>query len=130
MRMRKPTVQVYAGARVLIVEDNPDRLVWFSHRLTGCDVLHTKDPDRAIELLELYGYVGYHCIFLDHDLGGDFQPPYTTDVAKAIRDHTGMIFQKNIVIHSLNPAGAANLQTILPPAIRLSFGSFEIEVLP
>ena len=64
-------------------------------------------------------------VFLDHDLGGQVFVPSShpnTGYAVAKYMEENSVEAKQIIIHSMNPAGASNMKTVLPSAIIMPFG--------
>lgn len=105
------------GLNIVIVEDYIERIKKFRSGLIGNVVEITKEPKRAIELLQT-GNVDV--LFLDHDLAGTGEPepsgPGTGyEVAKWLEEHPEYK-PKTIVIHSLNPVGQKNMKAALPEA--------------
>lgn len=69
----------------------------------------------------------WDCIFLDHDLGGDQYVDSNNEntgyqIAKFIK--INHIKYTSCIIHSHNPAGAANMKLVLEDAIVMPFGYF------
>lgn len=122
----KTIIRVPKLAFIFIVEDDLTRVGWFVSRL-GSRIIGIHDkPEMAIKALQAFNLNKIDMFFLDHDLGGPFEPPFTTDVAKYMFDQDPKI-GKRTVIHSCNPAGADNLQKILPGSVKLPFGTFDIK---
>ncbi len=132
-----PTAQIKVPKKALvyIVEDSPERIAWFREKLGDRIVRIDHDPKEAIRFLRNVGLSHFikivHCVdnidlfFLDHDLGGPYQPPYSTDIARCMYIEDQKI-GKRTVIHSCNFVGAANLARILPGSLLMPFGSFDI----
>jgi len=105
------------GLNIVIVEDYIERIKKFRRKLIGNNVVITKNPKEAIDLLRTEPI---DVLFLDHDLGGTGQPepsgPGTGyEVAKWLEENPE--FQPNqIIIHSLNPVGQKNMKAALPTA--------------
>lgn len=115
-------------ATVFLIEDNPERIRWFQSRLGTRLSDHTDSPEYAIRVFEAFSVHFHDLIFFDHDLGGaPYTPPFSTDIAKYLVEHDPKVGRR-VVIHSLNPDGVKNLQAIMPGAIALPFGSFDIKV--
>ena len=124
--MKPTTIYIPKIAVVFIVEDDLRRIGWFVNKL-GVRIVGIHDkPKLAISALEALNINEIDIFFLDHDLGGPFEPPFTTEIAEYMFKRDPNIGMRT-VIHSCNPAGARNLEAILPGSIRLPFGSFEIE---
>lgn len=105
--------------KVLILEDDENRIEWFYKKLFGYSLDVTKDPKKAIELLFNNEY---DFIFLDHDL----QPHHYTmigmenqslihdeETGYAVADWLGknpnFCKDANIIIHSMNPTGSQRM---------------------
>jgi hypothetical protein len=113
-------------AFIFIVEDDLNRVGWFVNKL-GSRIIGIHDkPANAISSLKAFNMNEIDMFFLDHDLGGPFEPPFSTDVAKYMFEQDPKI-GKRTIIHSCNPAGARNLENILPGSTRLPFGTFDIQ---
>jgi hypothetical protein len=124
--MTQSTIYIPKLAFIFIVEDDLTRVGWFVNKL-GSRIIGVHDkPANAIQALQAFNINEIDMFFLDHDLGGPFEPPFTTDVAKYMFEQDPKI-GKRTIIHSCNPAGARNLEAILPGATRLPFGTFDIE---
>jgi hypothetical protein len=124
--VRPTIIRVPESAKIFIVEDDLRRIGWFISKL-GCRIIGLHDkPVNAIAALNMLNITEIDMFFLDHDLGGPFEPPFTTEIAEfmfKLDKNVGM----RTIIHSCNPAGARNLGAILPGSIKLPFGSFDIE---
>lgn len=124
--MKPATIYVPKLAFVFIVEDDYRRIGWFVDRL-GSRIIGVHDkPANAISALKAFNTAEIDLFFLDHDLGGPFEPPFTEEVAQFMFNQDPKIGRRTI-IHSCNPAGARNLQSILPGAKLMPFGTFNIE---
>lgn len=125
--MKPAIIRIPKKAFIFIVEDNLSRIGWFIDKLgTRIIGIHDK-PELAIENLKTLNMINeIDMFFLDHDLGGPFQPPFSTDVAKYMFEQDPKIGNRTI-IHSCNPAGVRNLESILPGSTPLPFGSFDIQ---
>jgi CheY-like chemotaxis protein len=104
--------------RVLIVEDDERRLLWFRSRLIGVPFDFTKDVEEAKRLID---EVDYTQIFLDHDLAdehyavwqeGSTRHDETTGyaVAKYLAENPERSRDAEIIIHSLNPLGSERME--------------------
>lgn len=120
------TIYVPKYARVFIVEDDMNRIEWFRKKL-GSRIygVHWR-PETAIGAFAHMSPEIFDLIFLDHDLGGPYAPPYTTAVAEYLYNFDPDIGPR-VMIHSLNPVGAKNLQAILPGSVLMPFGTFDIK---
>ena len=106
--------------RVLIVEDDETRCDWFRRRLAAYDLDVTCDAARACELL---AENEYDLILLDHDLLEDHYWSDEPDdertgyaVASWLAAHPGSQPTAQIIIHSLNYAGAQRMLEALAGA--------------
>lgn len=107
--------------RILVVEDNPERIKKFKRELIGQDVDYEEDAESAIRLVQT---VKYDLIFLDHDLGGlayvpSNDPNTGYQVAKAIKNTENE--SAYVIIHSCNSVGAQAIKYELPKAILAPF---------
>lgn len=112
--------------RVLILEDDINRINIFRDKYKMHDLYFFDVADDAIAMLDLMKDKPWDTIFLDHDLGGqifvsstEHNTGYT--VARFIEDHRDELEIKQIIIHSMNPAGAANMKAALPEATVIPF---------
>lgn len=105
--------------RILIVEDDDARIMWFKMATIGHVVDITKDPNSAIQLLETHEYTH---IFLDHDLSLEMQmacingePVGRYDdvsgykVARYLSENKCRSESAEIVVHSYNPEGSQRM---------------------
>jgi len=102
--------------KILILEDSADRIKTFKKNLNKYDLYFFDRVSDAINAVELMG--PFDVIFLDHDLDGNI-------FVDSNEENTGYQFAKylatkdikaQIIIHSLNPVGAANMKDVLPEA--------------
>jgi CheY-like chemotaxis protein len=110
--------------KILILEDMANRIDIFKKKLKGHDLYFFDEADDAIEALRLMNEKPWDMIFLDHDLGQEMFVPsshhntgYT--VAKFIAENDVKFNQ--IIIHSMNPAGAQNMKSVLKKADVIPF---------
>jgi CheY-like chemotaxis protein len=108
--------------RILIVEDDPDRCAWFSHRFTGHILDVTCDVREAVAWL---GERDYLMILLDHDLTEEHYLSDESDdertgyaVAAWLASHPDRQRDATILIHSLNYLGAGRMLEALRSAGR------------
>jgi hypothetical protein len=120
-------VSVPNSALVFIIEDSEERIKWFREKLGQRIAVLTKDPADALDVLFGVDSRKIDLFFFDHDLGGAYKPPYSTDVAKYLIKKEPYI-GKRVIIHSMNEAGSKNLQRIMPGSVRLPYGTFDIEI--
>lgn len=108
---------------ILVLEDDPSRIVSFQNRFSemssGGKICHAEYVDTAQECIEKLSSKKYDIIFLDHDLGGevyvDEQNKNTgSEVARWLSVNKEQ-FQKGtpVIVHSLNPAGRANMLNLI-----------------
>lgn len=113
--------------KIFILEDAPSRMRQFRYYLKELfpeyTIHHAVEVDRAIKILE-ENEGEWDKIFLDHDLEGNVFVPsshrqtgYT--LAKYIKENN--IKYKECIIHTLNPVGAKNIQSILTDGKVISF---------
>lgn len=104
-------------SRILIVEDSSERIKQFQRKLLNHVVVFTDDTKKAISLLATEKW---DFLFLDHDLGGaemvDSGPGTGYEVARYLFLNPDRK-PPNIILHSLNPIGRANMLAVLPEAI-------------
>jgi hypothetical protein len=125
------TISIKKGGKVLIVEDNKDRLEWFMCKLPHEKVWNTDKPDEAVRLLKEMSPESFDAIFLDYDLGPE-PVKFSTITSKPVVDYLNSAcpmrrLQHNIIIHSGNSVAADWAAAILPGAFKLPFGTFTIE---
>jgi len=108
--------------RILVLEDDPNRVKKFRRELVGHAVDYAADVQSAVGLLAAHRY---DLMFLDHDLGGQ-------EMVDSSEENTGYQFAvavaadgRNsgavVVVHSCNPAGADNIVAALPLAVKAPF---------
>ena len=94
--------------RILVVEDNPNRIAKFARYLVGTDLKMCKTAEEAKSLLKSHIF---DLIFLDHDLGENqecVEPPDInsgTEVVRYMVANIGDICKEripHIIIHSMN----------------------------
>lgn len=108
------TIEIGQNATVLVVEDNPKRLEWFTKHLPGS---YCVDTSRlAIDFLK---QTTPDLIFLDFHL-------HHFHSIEAARYLAATKFTGAIYIHSAHRSGAYILKGILPQAHEAEFGSFII----
>lgn len=95
--------------RVLIIEDNPERQAILTklYRSHAWVLVHT--GRRAMTLLQAYRF---DLVSLDYHLAGDLTG---ADVAQSLLATPNSTAR--LVIHSMNPAGAAEIARLLPGAV-------------
>lgn len=112
---------------IFILEDSEQRMVKFRRELIGHTIHHATTVESGTD------YVAnnkYDLLFLDHDLGGkenvnSFTESTGYQLAEFIASFTP---NKNTpcVVHSCNPAGADNIVSVLPHALKVSFIHLDI----
>lgn len=103
--------------KVLILEDDNNRIVSFRHNLIGCELYITHLTNQAIQWLE---EEEFDVIFLDHDLAEEhyltWQNPsiHHEDTGLVVAEYLGNNLECNknaqIIIHSLNPYGRERMK--------------------
>lgn len=120
-------IKIPSNARVFILEDMQERIIWFRQKLKGRRVGLCKTASAAICLLR--NLPTFDIIFLDHDLGfldaADHTRPNGNgkEVARYLRESN---FPGIVILHSLNPPARDIMAGILPQAIIAPYGTFEI----
>ena len=121
----KVTIAIPEGASVFLLEDSPERVEWFTHKIP--DLVTADTADKAIAILA--GKV-FDFVFLDHDLGlmdyagGTGSMGNGQEVAHYLSGRG--FLGKNVFIHSWNALGAAKMKDILEGAYAVPFGQFDI----
>lgn len=107
--------------KILILEDDKERLASFRRELIGHEVFYTDMADTAIKQLEENEW---DFLFLDHDLGGEV---FVTrikntgyEVAIWLEEHPERK-PSTIYLHSLNPNGRMRMKQAIPEAIDATF---------
>lgn len=124
----KETIYIPENARILIVEDNEERIKWFMARLY--QPLTEVATNVADALNYLQDGAPFDIIFLDHDAGLPFDENDTFyDVAVRLSE---LDYRKVVIIHSMNPAGARRMRACMKNAYGFCFpfGTFEIASKP
>lgn len=102
--------------KIFVLEDSQSRIDTFKKKFKNDDVYFFDNVEEAIEGFNLLG--PFDIILLDHDLDGKI-------FVNSHSDNTGFQFAKflaekelnaQIIIHSMNPAGAKNMKSLLPQA--------------
>ena len=110
--------------KIMILEDNIERVKSFKKMLKDHELTITDRSDDAIKLVK---DSKYDFIFLDHDLGGEQyvdSKEYDTGFRVACAIPSSVNEGTDVIIHSFNPVGAKNMQNILPNARCMPFGTF------
>ena len=107
--------------KVLILEDDPNRIKTFKNKLKEHDLYFFTNVSDAKDAVAAFGPFDYY--FLDHDLDGqifvdskEMNTGYRFAEFLAESNVTG-----EIVVHSMNPAGAQNIKGVLPQAQLVPF---------
>ena len=100
--------------KILFIDDEEVRHKLMSKKYYGHNITYVKTAKEAFKALK---NDTFDVIFLDHDLGTD---KTGADIAERIKK---MKIKSQVIVHSLNPVGAKNIQNILPHA-RLMPGAF------
>jgi len=105
--------------KILILEDNYDRITSFMHRLIGAEV---KTVDTVEDCITALKHDKWDALFLDHDLGGKIYQTENTgeDVTKWLKDNPQYI-PPSVFIHSLNYGGAERMKGHIPQAVIAPF---------
>jgi len=102
--------------RILVLDDDPARGAAFRRALVGHSVSVVTTAPEAIGRL---AGGGWDAASLDHDLGGqqmaESGPGTGWEVARWLADNPDRI-PREVVLHSLNPAGRARMAAVLPGA--------------
>jgi CheY-like chemotaxis protein len=115
--------------KILIVEDSQDRIAWFETALEKHELTISLDAATGKAAV---ASTKFDVIFLDHDLGGEQMVDSRNEntgyqVAKTIT--TSKNSDTPVVIHSYNPVGAANMQSVLPHAVIRPYGTFDASIV-
>jgi CheY-like chemotaxis protein len=105
--------------RILVLEDDSERISWFMKRAFGMAVDFAKTVGEALELLQSNEYTQ---IFLDHDLNdqhykacdgevctGEFDEETGFAVAKWLGDNPGRSEDAEVIVHTLNEPAAKRM---------------------
>lgn len=110
-------------AKILILEDDQNRIQFFKEKLKKHDVYFFDNVEEAKMSIELMG--PFDTFFLDHDLDDNIY-------VKSEEKNTGYQLAKfmhekkieaQIIIHSMNPIGAQNMKNLLPTATVIPFST-------
>ena len=102
--------------KVLILEDDPNRIGIFKKKLKEHDLYFAISVKEAKDMTINFGPFDY--FFLDHDLDGQI-------FVDSNEENTGYRFAQflaeskatgEVIVHSMNPAGAQNIKGVLPQA--------------
>jgi len=111
---------------ILILEDDPLRMIAFRQRLEGHSITHAEVAAEAIELLKKNSY---DLILLDHDLGGKTYVDHTNqqeDCGMRVAEFFSIRPEQvrphgPIVVHSLNGPAAQQMVELIGEAIWCPF---------
>ncbi len=100
--------------KIFILEDDKRRMTTFRKKLHNHTICHADNVPEAKKILE--ETEGIEVILLDHDLDSKTYVPSSEpntgyQLAKYIRDSGRQYVQ--IIIHSMNVVGAANMKAVL-----------------
>lgn len=108
-------------SKVLILEDNKDRIKTFKQKLSEHDLYFFDDVKEAVQGFTLLG--PFDLILLDHDLDNkifvDSNEPNTGYQFALFLSQEDTNAQ--IIIHSMNVKGAQNIKSVLPQAEVIPF---------
>jgi CheY-like chemotaxis protein len=111
------TFTIRCHDRVLVVEDNPERIVWFREKLLRATLV--RHPLLAIDALRARPF---DVVFIDADLPCP-QNFTGVDVAKfLVRSR----FRGRVLLHSYNQRAVREMKRIVRDAVAWEFGDFEI----
>lgn len=118
--------------RILVLEDNPERIKRFRDELRFTKAYVAVNARHAIGLL---GDFRFDVVFLDHDLGGEENVESDSkntgaEVCRWVSMHPGNCADTRFIIHSLNPVGAMEMERLLRDAglkvVRIPFLTLDI----
>jgi CheY-like chemotaxis protein len=113
----KKTFTIRCHDRVLVVEDNPERILWFREKLPRATLV--RHPLLAIDALRARPF---DVVMLDADLPCP-QNLTGVDVAKCL---VRSRFRGRVLIHSYNQRAVREMKRLLKDAMAYEFGDFEI----
>lgn len=115
--------------RVFILEDDPNRMKKFIRELSCNQIDHVETVEAGKELVQQNKY---DLLLLDHDLGGE-------QMVDSSEENTGYQLAKFIpktqnkdtpcITHTCNPAGADNILSVLPHAVKVPFPRLDISMV-
>lgn len=113
------TIKLLPKAECVLLEDAEMRISWFEKHVPGIHVCRTVE-----EFKKFFEHSPpIYMIFFDHDLGPGGNG---ADAAQWFANKYGNQ-SRYCIIHSFNRTGAYKIQSILPNAIYVPFGDFDIE---
>jgi serine/threonine protein phosphatase PrpC len=123
-------VKIPHAARVLVLDDNPERLEWFRESVQQASG-HTPTCCMTVDgLIRELEDGEFDVVFLDHDLcwqDAAYSERKHGNGKKAARYLARMGFQGGVIIHSVNESGAEAMKSCLPQSRLAPFGTFELE---
>jgi hypothetical protein len=135
----KQPITIKRDKRVLLIEDQSARIVWFQQKLRGVHLDVATTPGEAVGILQLRKEEGtpYDIVFLDHDAVPVFIQPgdpqtHLKTFFSAAQELARQQFRGTVIIHSFNVPGSIKMQFLLgrtASVIRLPFGVFDLEVV-
>jgi CheY-like chemotaxis protein len=108
--------------RILILEDDENRIKKFRENFIGCDLFITKNPQEANQWLEGHEF---DIIFLDHDLEDSHYLVDTVDrertglcTAEFLGNNLNLCKNATVIVHSLNPSGRTRMMQALGTRVK------------
>jgi CheY-like chemotaxis protein len=113
--------------KVLVLEDTPERIVWFKERLPNA--VYCTTAGNAIDRIRRHTF---NAIFLDHDLSFMHTAP-AGRILEGSGGEVALYLKKTgyggiVCIHSRNDDGVKVMRRILPAAKVARFGEFDIKI--
>lgn len=99
--------------KILILDDDQIRHDFFNRALFGENITNVYTADQCIDVLR---NEKFDIAFLDHDLGGQVMVgsgPKTGYQVACFLEMTPHLKPPRVIIHSLNPSGARNMQVAI-----------------
>lgn len=104
-------------AKILILEDNPERIKWFSEQFITHTLVVVNEARMCMTILKK---IKFDQIFLDHDLGGEVYVPFDgpnkkLNTGSYIAEHLSNTQNRGVpvIIHSHNHIAAKHMCDIL-----------------
>ena len=107
--------------KILILEDDENRVEIFRRQLIGFDVVYV---DRASDAIKWLSEDKFDYLFLDHDLGGKVFVEETENTGYEVclwLEENPEKKPEHIFLHSLNPNGRERMKQAVPDAIDAVF---------
>ena len=119
LKKKLAVINIPRSAKVLLLEDSEERIDWFQRRIPSLAL--AKTAEAAINLIACS--LPFDVVFLDYDLG------ITERSGGVVAKHLAHNYiGQNVVIHSWNCDGAAEMAACLTEAVVIPFGQFEINM--